>query len=80
MSRPNWTGWSREESVRDDGIRRRVAESCRLLGSHVTGVSDDDLLAKLRGLEVNAERGELGGAMRRNAVRRGSPQRAAQAA
>jgi hypothetical protein len=52
----------------------------QLSGFAVTGVSDDDLLAKLRGLEVNAEREELGAAMRRSAVRRGNPQRAAQAA
>jgi hypothetical protein len=41
-----------KESLRDDDIRRRVAESGRPLRSHATGMSDDDLLAKLRGLGV----------------------------
>jgi hypothetical protein len=48
-----------EEILRDDGIRRRVAESGRPLRSHATGVSDDDLLAKLRGLGVDADREKL---------------------
>ena len=34
-----------EEILRDDGIRRRVAESGRPLRSHTTGMSNDDLLA-----------------------------------
>ena len=48
-----------EEIVRDDDIRRRVAESGRPLRSHATGMSDDDLLAKLRGLGVDADREKL---------------------
>ena len=36
-----------EEIVRDDDTRRRVAASGRPLRSHATGMSDDDLLAKL---------------------------------
>ena len=47
-----------EEILRDDGIRRRVAESGRPLRSHATGMSDD-LLAKLRGLGVDADREKL---------------------
>jgi tetratricopeptide (TPR) repeat protein len=35
-----------EEIVRDDGIRRHVAESGKPLRSHATDMSDDDLLAK----------------------------------
>ena len=50
-----------EEIVRDDDIRRRVAESGRLLRSHATGMSDDDLLAKLCGLGVDADREKLAG-------------------
>ena len=50
-----------EEMLRDDGIRRRVAESGRPLRSHATGMSDDDLLAKLRGLGVDANREKLAG-------------------
>ena len=50
-----------EEIVRDDDIRRRVAESGRPLRSHATGMSDDDLLAKLRGLGVDADREKLAG-------------------
>lgn len=46
---------------RDDDIRRRVAESGRPLRSHATGMSDDDLLAKLRGLGVDADREKLAG-------------------
>ncbi len=42
-----------EEILRDDDIRHRVAESGRPLRSHATGKSDDDLLAKLRGLGVD---------------------------
>ena len=49
------------EIVHDDGIRRRVAESGRPLRSHATGMSDDDLLAKLRGLGVDADREKLAG-------------------
>jgi hypothetical protein len=45
-----------EEILRDDGIRHRLAESGRPLRSHATGMSDDDLLAKLRGLGVDADR------------------------
>ena len=48
-----------EEIVRDDGIRRRVAESGRPLRSHATGMSDDDLLAGLRGLGMDADREKL---------------------
>jgi hypothetical protein len=48
-----------EEIVRDDDIRRRVAASGRSLRSHATGMSDDDLLAKLRGLGVDADREKL---------------------
>ncbi len=48
-----------EEIVRDDDIRHRVAESGRPLRSHATGMSDDDLLAKLRGLGVDADREKL---------------------
>jgi len=48
-----------EEIVRDDDIRRRVAASGRPLRSHATGMSDDDLLAKLRGLGVDADREKL---------------------
>ena len=44
-----------KEIVRDD-IRRRVAASGRPLRSHATGMSDDDLLAKLCGLGVDADR------------------------
>ncbi len=44
-----------EEILRDDGIRRRVAESGRPLRSHATAMSDDDLLAKLRGLGVDTD-------------------------
>jgi hypothetical protein len=50
-----------EEILRDDDIRRRVAESGRPLRSHATGMSDDDLLAKLRGLGVDADREKLAG-------------------
>jgi len=50
-----------EEIVRDDDIRRRVAESGRPLRSHATGMSDDDLLAKLCGLGVDADREKLAG-------------------
>jgi hypothetical protein len=50
-----------EEIVRDDDIRRRVAESGRPLRAHATGMSDDDLLAKLRGLGVDADREKLAG-------------------
>ena len=50
-----------EEIVRDDGIRRRVAESGRPLRSYATGMSDDDLLARLRGLGVDADREKLAG-------------------
>jgi hypothetical protein len=42
-----------KEILRDDDIRRRVAESSRPLRSQATGMSDDDLLAKLRGLGVD---------------------------
>ena len=48
-----------EEILRDDDIRRRVAESGRPLRSHAAGMSDDDLLAKLRGLGVDADREKL---------------------
>ncbi len=48
-----------QEILRDDDIRRRVAESGRSLRSHATGMSDDDLLAKLRGLGVDADREKL---------------------
>ena len=48
-----------EEIVRDDGIRRRAAESGRPLRSRATGMSDDDLLAKLCGLGVDADREKL---------------------
>ena len=50
-----------EEIVRDDDIRRRLAASGRPLRSHATGMSDDDLLAKLRGLGVDADREKLAG-------------------
>jgi len=50
-----------EEIVRDDDIRRRVAASGRPLRSHATGMSDDDLIAKLRGLGVDADREKLAG-------------------
>ena len=50
-----------EEIVRDDDIRRRVAASGRPLRSHATGMSDDDLLAKLCGLGVDADREKLAG-------------------
>jgi hypothetical protein len=50
-----------EEIVRDDDIRRRVAASGRPLRSYATGMSDDDLLAKLRGLGVDADRETLAG-------------------
>jgi hypothetical protein len=49
-----------EEIVRDD-VRRRVAASGRPLRSHATGMSDDDLLAKLRGPWVDADREKLAG-------------------
>jgi hypothetical protein len=52
-----------EEIVRDDDIRRRVAASGRPLRSHATGMSDDDLLAKLRGLGVDADREKLAGSL-----------------
>jgi hypothetical protein len=48
-----------KEILRDDDIQRRVAESGRPLRSHATGMSDDDLLAKLRGLGVDADREKL---------------------
>ena len=48
-----------EEALRDDDIRRRVEESGRPLRSHAAGMSDDDLLAKLRGLGVDADREKL---------------------
>jgi hypothetical protein len=48
-----------EEIARDDGIRRCVAESGRPLRSHATGMSDDDLLAKLCSLGVDADREKL---------------------
>jgi hypothetical protein len=41
-----------KEILRDDDTRRRVVESGRPLRSHATGMSDGDLLAKLRGLGV----------------------------
>jgi hypothetical protein len=47
------------EFLRNDGIRRRIAESGRPLRSHATGMSDGDLLAKLRGLGVDADREKL---------------------
>jgi hypothetical protein len=50
-----------EEILRDDDIRRRVAEGGRPLRSHATGMSEDDLLAKLRGLGVDADREKLAG-------------------
>lgn len=50
-----------QEILRDEDIRRRVAESGRPLRSHATGMSDDDLLAKLRGLGVDADREKLTG-------------------
>jgi tetratricopeptide (TPR) repeat protein len=50
-----------EEILRDDDIRRRVAESGRPLRSQATGMSDDDLLAKLCGLGVDADREKLAG-------------------
>jgi tetratricopeptide (TPR) repeat protein len=50
-----------EEIVRDDDIRRRLAASGRPLRSHATGMSDDDLLAKLCGLRVDADREKLAG-------------------
>ena len=50
-----------EEIVRDDDIRRRVAASGRPLRSHAKGMSDDDLLAKLRGIGVDADREKLAG-------------------
>jgi hypothetical protein len=60
-----------EEIVRDDDIRCRVAESGRPLRSHATGMSDDDLLAKLRGLGVDADREKLAG----YATKRGAPRK-----
>ena len=48
-----------EEIVRDDGIRRHVAESGRPLRSPATDMSDDGLLAKLRDLGVDADREKL---------------------
>ncbi len=50
-----------EEIVRDDDIRRRVAASGRPLRSYALGMSDDDLLAKLCGLGVDADREKLAG-------------------
>jgi hypothetical protein len=50
-----------KEIVRDDDIRRCVAASGRPLRSHATGMSDDDLLAKLCGLGVDADREKLAG-------------------
>ena len=50
-----------EEILRDDNIRRRVADSGRPLRSQATGMSDDDLLAKLCGLGVDADREKLAG-------------------
>jgi tetratricopeptide (TPR) repeat protein len=50
-----------EEIARDDNIRRGVAASGRPLRSHATGMSDDDLLAKLCGLGVDADREKLAG-------------------
>jgi len=47
------------EFLRNDGIRRRIAESGRPLRSHATGMSDGDLLAKLRGLGMDADREKL---------------------
>ncbi len=48
-----------EKALRDDDIRRGVEESGRPLRSHAGGMSDDDLLAKLRDLGVDANRGKL---------------------
>src|SRR5208282_1171570 len=50
-----------DEILRDDDTRRRIAESGRPLRSDATGMSDDDLLAKLRGLGVAADREKLAG-------------------
>jgi hypothetical protein len=62
-----------EEIVRDDDIRRRVAASGRPLRSHATGMSDDDLLAKLRGLGGGRGPREAGGES--GPVRRGDAAR-----
>ena len=45
-----------EEILRDDDIRRRVAESGRPLRSHATGMSDDDLLAMRETVELIRQR------------------------
>ena len=69
-----------EEILRDDDIRRRVAESGRPLRSQATGMSDDDLLAKLCGLGVDADREKLAGLCDGALSAEESRQRAARAA
>jgi hypothetical protein len=50
-----------ERISRDDDFRHCVAETGRPLRLHATGMSDEDLLAKLRGLGVDTDREKLAG-------------------
>jgi hypothetical protein len=48
-----------KEALSDEAIRRQLEQDARPLRSHTAGMGDEDLLAKLRGLGVDADREKL---------------------
>jgi hypothetical protein len=68
-----------KEALSDQAIRRQLEQNARPLRSHAAGMGDEDLLAKLRGVGVDADREKLAKLCEGGAIGRGSRQRAAQA-
>ena len=48
-----------KEALSDQAIRRQLEQNARPLRSHAASMGDEDLLAKLRGLGVDADREKL---------------------
>jgi hypothetical protein len=48
-----------QEALRDEAIRRQLEQNARPMRSHTSGMGDEDLLAKLRDLGVDADRERL---------------------
>lgn len=48
-----------KEALSDEAIRRQLEQNARPLRSHTASMGDEDLLAKLRGLGVDADREKL---------------------
>ena len=48
-----------KEALSDEAVRRQLEQNARPLRSHTASMGDEDLLAKLRGLGVDADREKL---------------------